>query len=351
MKSLRVRSVAAAAVVLAAGAASLSAVAGENGLQRYSPGVGGSDMTAPLVPGWYLQVPTVVYRADKLKGNDGKQATASTPLAPTLPQRAARSLIDAEATNAAFLPRLTYLGSDEFLGGNLGFTAMLPLVHRKAEFRAVSTTIPGVTTLTPAPAGVQSTVALQNGSEIGLGDAEISPIVHWEIGDHQSVTLAPTLVIPTGDYKSTQRINTGYGNFFTFRPSVQYAFIGDGWDVGVRSVFSFNTRNKDSGYYSGHVFNLDYQVMAFVSEDIRLGLQGYFVRQLSADTYDASKAATPSAKEIIDGNKLSVNAAGPAIAWIKNGGEMMVEGKFLKEFNARNRFEGASFWLTVSKPL
>jgi hypothetical protein len=348
MTSLRVRSVAAAAVVLAAGAASLSAVAGENGLQRYSPGVGGSDMTAPLVPGWYLQVPFVTYHATKLKGNDGEMATTA------LPSTAVRADVVAKATNSAFLPRLTYLSANEFLGGNLGVTAMLPLVQRKATFDAQSLFLNGVKIGT-ASSTIKGSVAAQNGSEIGLGDAEISPIVHWEIGDHQSVTFAPTVVIPTGDYKASQRVNTGYGNFFTFRPSVQYAFIGDGWDVGVRSVFSFNTRNKDSGYYSGHVFNLDYQLMAFVSEDIRLGLQGYFVRQLSADTQNLSGFSNAQqigyAKEIIDGNKLSVNAAGPAIAWIKNGGEMMVEGKFLKEFNARNRFEGAAFWLTVSKPL
>jgi hypothetical protein len=352
MKSLRVRSVAAAALVLAAGTVSLSAVAGENGLQRYSPGVGGSDMTAPLVPGWYFQLPFVTYHATKYKGNDGEQATSATPL-PTSAK--ARSLIDAKATNSAFLPRLTYLSANEFLGGNLGLTAMLPLVQRKAEFAAVSTTIPGVTTLKPSPNGVQQAVSGQNGSEIGLGDAEISPVIHWEIGDHQAITLAPTVVIPTGDYKASQRVNTGYGNFFTFRPSLQYAFIGDGWDVGLRSVLSFNTRNKDDGYYSGHVFNLDYQLMAFVSEDIRLGLQGYFVRQLSGDTQNLSGYSalqqTAYRKEIIDGNKLSVNAAGPAISWIKNGGELMVEGKFLKEFNARNRFEGAAFWLTVAKPL
>jgi len=355
MKSLRVRSVAAAALVLATGALSLSAVAGENGLQRYSPGVGGSDMTAPLVPGWYFQLPFVTYHATKYKGNDGEQITNATPLAPTLPQRAARTLIDAKATNSAFLPRLTYLSANEFLGGNLGLTAMLPLVQRKAEFKAVSTTIPGVTTLSPSPSAVQQGVSAQNGSEIGLGDAEISPVIHWEIGDHQAITVAPTLVVPTGDYNASQRVNTGYGNFFTFRPSVQYAFIGDGWDVGVRSVLSFNTRNADDGYFSGHVFNLDYQLMAFVSEDVRLGLQGYFVRQLSADTQNLSgfSAQQQAAfrKEIIDGNKLSVNAAGPAIAWIKNGGELMVEGKFLKEFNARNRFQGSAFWLTVAKPL
>ena len=178
--------------------------------------------------------------------------------------------------------------------------------------------------------------------------------MHWELGDSQTVTLAPTLVVPTGDYKATQRVNPGYGNFFTFRPSLQYAFIGDGWDVGARSVLSFNTRNKDTGYWSGNVFNLDYQLMKFVTEDVRLGLQGYFVRQLAADTCSTGSAPVASqcsASGIVDGNKLSVNAAGPAIAWIKNGGEMMLEGKVLREYKARNRFEGTAFWLTLSKPL
>jgi hypothetical protein len=152
-------------------------------------------------------------------------------------------------------------------------------------------------------------------------------------------------------------VNTGYGNFFTFRPSVQYAFIGDGWDIGVRGVLSFNTRNKDNGYYSGNMFNMDWQAMKFVSDDVRVGLQGYFVRQLNKDTQNldgytlTTLQRTLLTKEIIAGNKTSVNAAGPAVGWLKNGGEMLLEGKFLKEFDARNRTEGQAFWLTVSKPL
>lgn len=54
---------------------------------------------------------------------------------------------------------------------------------------------------------------------------------------------------------------------------------------------------------------------------------------------------------MVDGNKASVNAAGPAVAWIRNGGEFMLEGKLMREFNARNRTEGQAFWLTLSKPL
>ena len=89
--------------------------------------------------------------------------------------------------------------------------------------------------------------------------------------------------------------------------------------------------------------------MAFVSEDIRVGVQGYFVRQLQADT--SNRAAVQAVIDAQGGSKASVNAIGPAVAWLMNGGEMLIEGKFIKEFGAKNRTEGQAFWLTISKPL
>lgn len=335
-------------------AGATQAMAAENGQQRYSAGIGGSDMTTPLVPGWYVQVPMVAYHANKLKGNDGKAATSFVPNAPF------RADTTIKADNRALLPRVTYLDSTRFLGANVGFTAMLPLVQRKATFGAFAPAgVNGATVIdgngTTINQALAARASAQNGSEIGIGDFEFAPVLHWEIGDHQAVTFTPTIVLPTGDYNAAQRVNPGYGNFITFRPSAQYAFIGDGWDVGARGVLSFNTRNKDTGYFSGHMFNLDWQLMKFVSEDVRVGLQGYFVRQLTKDTQNldgfSSSQQVALAKEIINGNKARVNAAGPAIGWLKNGGEMLLEGKFLKEFDARNRTEGQAFWLTVSKPL
>jgi hypothetical protein len=331
-------------------ACATESMAAENGLQRYSPGIGGSDMTTPLVPGWYVQMPVVAYHASKLKGNDGKQATVNTTRY-GVPYTNTQASIKADTY--ALLPRVTFLDSTKFLGANVGLTAMLPLVKRKATF---GLTVPEGGNPAYQP-GLNTLAGHLNGSDTGIGDVEVSPVMHWEIGDHQAVTFAPTLVLPTGDYKVTQRVNPGYGNFVTFRPSVQYAFIGDGWDIGGRAVFSFNTRNKDNGYYSGSMFNLDWQAMMFVSEDVRAGLQGYFVRQLTKDTQDLTgysptqQATLATTSNLANGNKASVNAIGPAIGWLKNGGEMLLEGKFLKEFDARNRTEGQAFWLTVSKPL
>lgn len=318
-----------------------ASMAAENGLQRYSPGVGGSDMTSPVVPGWYWQTAAVYYKADKSMGNDGKPAKS-----------AAFSSLSAEVSTVATLNRLTYVGTDRILGANLGFTVMQPLGERKGTFQA--TAVAPVLPYTAYAAKVNS----QSGSSTGVGDLEFGPLLHWEIGDNQSANFVPTVIVPTGDYDASRRLNMGYGNFYTFRPSAQYAFIGDGWDVGARAVLSFNTRNKDNGYYSGNMFNVDWQAMKFVTEDVRVGLQGYLVRQLNRDTCKAgiglvaNTCANPlTLASVGTGNRSSVTSVGPAVAWLKNGGEFLLEGKFIKEFNAKNRTEGEAFWLTLSKPL
>lgn len=351
-------------VALAAAlSASSVAVAAENGNQRYSPGVGGSDMTSPLVPGWYGQVAMVAYHATKIKGNDGKQLQQSgaVPGAPLIYRGAA---VNIKTDTYALLPRITYLGSDQVLGGNVGFTVMLPLVRRKAD---LSSSVPTILTAVGGPVGagtqsvvgpqIQAGIAAKSSADYGIGDLEVSPIWHMEIGDHQHMTIAPTIIIPTGDYDVSQRANAGNGNFYTFRPSVQYAFVGDGWDLGARFVLSFNTRNKDNGYRTGNILNIDYQAMKFVSEDVRVGLQGYVVEQFTKDSQDltgyssAQQLALATTSDLSTGNKMSVYAAGPAVAWLANGGEFLLEGKFLKEFGAKNRTEGQAFWLTLSKPL
>lgn len=369
------------ALAAAIGVSSM-AWAAENGGQRYSPGIGGSDMTSPLVPGWYGQMAMVAYHATKIKGNDGQQlqqsgnisqaqlqASALSAVAPAFPNgiNYSGSKVSIKTDTYALLPRLTYLSANQWLGGNIGVTAMLPLVRRKIDLTGGVATIDPtavatISGLTGAPQNVvsgalsskvQDGIAAKSSAAYGIGDLEIAPLWHTEIGDHQAMTIVPTLILPTGDYDATQRANSGSGNFYTFRPSVQYAFIGDGWDVGGRLVFSFNTRNKANGYHSGNMLNFDYQAMKFVTEDVRVGLQGYVVQQLTADSQDMTGIAPTLAtsSDLTTGNKMRVYAAGPAVAWIKNGGEMLLEGKFLQEFGAKNRTEGQAFWLTLSKPL
>lgn len=331
---------------------STGAHAAENRAQRYSAGLGGSDMTNMLAPGWYGQAAMIHYHATQLKDNNGDNAVlrgvTTVPGIGAVPYTAPLTNFRADAY--VLLPRATYVSTQKILGGHVGFTMMLPLVHRQTSISgnaSVSSLIPSGTAAL-ITAGVNQTIARQSGDRTSVGDLEMAPLVNWEIGDHQTVTLTPTVVFPTGDYDASKPVNAGFGRFYTFRPSVQYGFIGDGWDVGARAVFSANTRNKDTKYRSGNMFNLDFAIMKFVSEDVRLGVQGYVVQQLTDDhSENATAQATIAAT---NGNKMRTYALGPALAWIKNGGEMLVEGKVLQEFGARNRAEGTTYMLTVSKP-
>jgi len=72
------------------------------------------------------------------------------------------------------------------------------------------------------------------------------------------------------------------------------------------------------------------------------------VNQLTKDSSD--DVNVQAAIDAADGAKMRAYAAGPALGWIVNGGEMVVEGKLLKEFGARNRSEGTTYMLMLSKP-
>lgn len=391
MKSKSISTVSMSLVACAVIAAlSTSAQAAENRAQRYTAGLGGTDMTTMLTPGWYGQVAAIHYHATKLKGNDGDSVSAlgggiapgtsradivaKTPSGQQAAVNGGLGVVGYTGINYTskldhfradayvMLPRVTYISGTKFLGAHVGFTAMLPLIERQTSLSAISTinaadvaklgAVVGAPTAAAASASVQNgltaNVAARNGSNTGVGDLEFAPVLNWEIGDHQTATLSPTVVLPTGEYNKNLAVNPGFGNFYTFRPSFQYGFIGDGWDVGARTVLSFNSRNKDTKYRSGNMLNVDFAAMKFVTEDLRLGVQGYIVHQFSDDS--SEDATTQATIDAADGSRMRVYAVGPALGWIVNGGEMVVEGKILKEFGARNRAEGTTYMLMLSKP-
>lgn len=317
------------ALTLLAGTASVWAA--ENNVQRYTAGLGGSDMTSMLPPGWYGQVALIHYHAKRLRDNNGNPYAVPVGGGASLPVAKFRT----EAYIA--LPRLSYVSNKQFLGANVGFTAMVPVVTR-------NTSIGG----TVSPAVNSLLAATKSGSTTGFGDLEFAPLLNWTVGENQTITFAPTIVVPTGKFDAKRPVNIGFGRYYTFRPSVQYGYIGDGWDIAARGVLSFNSPNKDTGYDTGNLFNLDFAAMTFVSEDVRLGVQGYAVKQFTADR---SKVASEQAQiDFANGKKMQTVAIGPAAAWLMNGGEMLLEGKILKEFSARNRSEGMTYMLTISKP-
>jgi hypothetical protein len=68
-------------------------------------------------------------------------------------------------------------------------------------------------------------------------------------------------------------------------------------------------------------------------------------------TRDRLDGAPDAGQALTVDRKGRVFGMGPTLAWIKAGGDMLVDVRAIKEFGARDRPEGAALWITLSLPL
>ena len=367
------------ALAIAALVACGSAAATEDYDLRYAPGYGAADMSAPFEGGWVFQAHFYAY-----SGNVRGVQSVSTDLTPALsaalhqalPPNSAGAVTTIRTNDQinvnGLLPRLSYMSATTFLGATLGGTVLLPLVNKgsEASVTSINTTLNGIAaTLPPAnQAGLLALVnhgattqanaltAANSNKTWGMGDLEISPILRWSTETTQTLFVLTT-VIPTGDYDQGRAANPSAGKFWTFRPAIQFSYIGDGWDAGTRVAYSYNTRNTLTKYKSGSYVNVDFAIMKSISESTRIGLSAYGVDQLNKDTtsltaaeFAAKDPAFQAREEATLDQKGHVAGVGPEIAYIHGAGDYLLEGRIMKEFSAVSRPKGFTAFVTLSKP-
>jgi hypothetical protein len=367
------------ALAVAALAACGSAAATEDYDLRYAPGYGAADMSAPFEGGWVFQAHAYFY-----SGNVRGTQTVATDLSPalsaalhtTLPAGSAGAVTTIRTNEQinvnGLLPRLSYMSATTFLGATLGGTVLVPLVNKgsEASVSSIGTTLNGIAATLPA-ANQAGLIALVNGGATtqanaltaansnktwGMGDLEISPILRWSTEATQTLFVFTT-VAPTGDYDQNRAANPSAGKFWTFRPAIQFSYIGDGWDAGTRVAYSYNTRNTLTKYKSGGYVNVDLAIMKSVSESTRVGLSAYAVDQLNKDTtsltpaeFAAKDPAFQAREEATLDQKGRIFGVGPEWAYIHGAGDYLLEARILKEFGAQTRPKGFTGFVSLSKP-
>jgi len=367
------------ALAIAAAAACGTAAATEDYDLRYAPGYGAADMSAPFEGGWVFQAHAYAY-----SGNVRGTQTVSTDLTGALSASLGQPLPPGSAgavtkinTNEqinvnGLLPRLSYMSATTFLGATIGGTVLVPLVTKgsEASVHGVSTTLTGIAATLPA-ANQAGLVALVNSGATtqanaltaansnktwGVGDIEVAPILRWSTERTQTLFIM-SVVVPIGDYDKNRAANPSAGKFWTFRPAVQYSYIGDGWDVGTRVAYSYNTRNVETEYKSGSYINWDLALMKSVSDSTRVGLSGYAVDQITRDStkltateFAAKDAAFQSREEATLDQKGRVFGAGPELAYIHGAGDFLLDARIMREFGAQTRPKGFTAFLSLSKP-
>jgi len=361
------------ALALAALIACGTAVASEDYDLRYAPGIGGADMSAPFEGGWVFQLPVYVY-----SGNIRSTSVVPTDLSAAFgaPAGTAGALTTISSNTQinvhGFLPRLSFMSATTFLGATVGGTALIPLVNKDSNVRVTSigTTLTGAALGLPAAnqAGLVAEVnggatpqadALASGNSartFGLGDLEVSPILRWSTEATQTLFVM-TVVMPTGDYEKQRAANPSAGHFYTFRPAVQWSYIGEGWDFGARGAYSYNTKNTETQYKTGSYVNVDLTAMKSITDSTRVGLSAYAVDQVNKDTTSLSptefaqqSAVIQARQEATLDQKGHVYGVGPEYAYIHGAGDYLLEGRIMKEFGAETRPKGFTAIMTLSKP-
>ena len=322
--------VAAAACGLLAAA---PALATEDSQVRALLGAPSYELATPQFPGWYGQLWLQHYRADKLRDQNGDEVTTA-PGAPTV-------RLDAKVRAEVLVPRVTYITEQIVLDGRLGFSATLPVVHQRTQVD-LSTTLPPGT-----PAGVVAAVNAQlaqqgaalSGSHTGLADAEVAGFVDWA-QDESRVVAGLAVGVPTGSYDKDRAVNTGAGKFWTLRPLLVASRAWEnGLSLGLRATYSFNTRNTATDVRSGQYLHVDWAGTYRFNDRWSAGLQGYALKQFTAD----SGPGVPA-----HGNKVQTYSAGPVVAYLAESGNWALDLKLMQEFSVRNRPEGQLAWVRLN---
>jgi hypothetical protein len=171
-------------------------------------------------------------------------------------------------------------------------------------------------------------------SDTGFGDMLLNPFsLYWTFGEF-NVKLAQWVVAPTGRYNVNNLINVGR-NYWAFdtQLGVTWFHKATGTEVTVLPGIMLNTINPDTDYKSGNEFHLDFMVNQFLAPTFAIGVQGYWYKQISADT-GSGAVLGPFMGESW--------GLGPAILWTPAflEGRAAIVLKWLHDIGNTNRLNG-----------
>lgn len=255
-------------------------------------------------PGVYLMNYLQVYESRSLR--DGKGDKLPTEL--TL-------------KSVAAVLQVVWLSRISFAGGNLGFTAILPVVK-------ISTEEAG-----SIPQTVNTGV---------LGDLTAGSAVQWI---NRKLFRKPlfhrielTTTFPTGAYDRRFIINTSSHHYtFTLNHALTWYLI-DKWSISTRNHISYNTPIIGSSARPGTFYNLNYSLERIIVKNLNIEIAGYYLKQIEQDSYNGDHNYYQRTFGISD-TREEVLAIGPGLSWLAGTG-LFIEGKLLFETGAKNRFQG-----------
>lgn len=227
-------------------------------------------------------------------------------------------------------PRFLWTTGLKLFGARHGFYVSLPFAS--GESRAeITTRLPGQAPVTQISAG----------RETNLGDIYVTPLaLSWKRGDWQ-VKLQETVTVPSGIYDADKPLNISRNHYSLLSGvGATYRKGPDGLELNLRGGYIVNWENSDTDYTSGDEVFADGSLAWRFSPVFALGVTGYACEQVTPDEGPGALLGDFEGRAC---------AAGPAMRYIFSVREQrfILIAKWLREFEAANRFEGDLFMVSV----
>lgn len=299
-KKLKVMCLVAALGVALSGASSAT----ENGLATYPIGVN-TVLNGILPPpgGTEFYNYTEYYVANRFAGADGKSS---------VPGFHSEVFVDA--------PRVVHTWGATIGPFTLSTGLVVPLFHLHVD-------VPGA-----------------SGTRSALGDIIVHPLmVGYSNPSHTFFAFfSPDVGLPTGSYSISRVANTGL-NTYAFEPNLAVTwFPSPKWELSGFAQVEFNSPNHATNYHSGAVASFDYLIGYSVTQKVQVGLQGYFLKQISDDTVNGQTAPN-------NGFRGQAIGIGPQLRYTWGPGAA-IAFKYQHEFAVRNRPQGERLWVEFAFP-
>ena len=296
------------------------AIAAEGGSSFYLLGQRGQGAAVlPPVDGVFFSLPTYLYTGDA-------SGSRSLPIGGTV------SLgLDADIT--LLMPTAIWVTPGESLGGKLALTGTL--VYGRADVTArAAISIPPI---------VQGSVALSD-DRWASGDPVLGALLGWK-ADHSHYLVAASVNVPAGNYHAGRLSNVSLNRWAgDITAAGTWMFPANGFELSSAAGVTFNGKNDDTEYRTGTEFHFEASAFYHFSPAFSVGVNGYHYQQL---TGDSGTGAT------LGDFKGRVTGIGPGLSASFQLGQVPVSLslRYFHEFDAKNRLEGDTGWLTVSIPL
>jgi len=265
---------------------------------HYVPGVEGIKGASLPPPGFYVRDYNYAYYASQVNDAAGNSAGPA----------------NFEALTYANVPRAIWITDTKLLGGFLGMDALLPLVYQNVQ-----------------AGGYDS-------DTFGIGDVFFEGTWSWHI-QHFDFSLGAGVWAPTGASSAPPTTDAGAGYWTPMLTAGVTWYIDreKTWSVSALNRYEFNTEQRDTDITPGQAYTLEWGIAKSVSQTVDLGVVGYYQQQTTGGNLNGSSAHD------------RVAAVGPEISLAFPKPMLFVSLRYLYEFMAKDRAQGQTLVLNLTK--